>query len=76
MREKLYRHNWKELNNWECKYKRIFLKKLSTNKSSKILENLYKFAQKVGDTKNHNKMYLRKMRTLTKVHSIFMKVNP
>lgn len=76
MEEKLHEHNWKKLGNFERKYKEMFLKRLTKNEGLEMLNNLYKFVQEIGHRKDYKKLDLQKIQTLSKVHSIFMKVNP
>ena len=65
---------WNSLINLETKYKESFLKKLSVKDSLKIFLSLYRLGQKLSDKNYHKKLNLEKIRNLSKVHLIFMKV--
>lgn len=65
---------WDILGNFEYKHKKQFLKKLTFKECTKIFTNLYHFFQKIIPKKDYQKINLRKIQTLSKVHSMFMKV--
>lgn len=66
--------HWDILGNFEYKHKKQFLKKLTFKESIKIFTNLYQFFQKIVPKEDYQKINLRKIQTLSKVHSMFMKV--
>ena len=67
--------HWDILHAFERRQKELFLKKLTTNESLKILDGLYRFTQKIGDREYYKKLDIRKIQALSKVHSMFMKVS-
>ena len=67
--------SWHILHDFERRQKELFLKKLTKNESLRILSGLYEFAQKLGVRTDYKKLDLRKIRALSKIHFIFLKVN-
>jgi hypothetical protein len=65
---------WDILKNFEDKYKEKFLRNLTEEKSLEILKDLYLFAQEIVDKNYFKRLNKRKIQTLAKVHSMFMKV--
>lgn len=69
----LKQRRWDILHSFELRHKKIFLKKLTTNKSLGIFKNLYLFAKKINKT-DYKQLEAGNTGTLAEVHSIFMKV--
>lgn len=65
---------WDILENFENKYKEKFLRNLTEEKSLEILKYLYLFAQEILDKRYFKKPNQKKIRILTKIHSMFNKV--
>ncbi len=71
----LKQRSWHILHEFERRQKKLFLKKLTKNESLRIIRGLYEFAQEIGVRTAHKRLDLRKIRALSKIHSIFLKVN-
>lgn len=69
------KRRWDVVHIFECKEKRLFLKDLTTHKSLKILCDLYQFVYKTGNRGFYKELDSEKIRNLSKVHFMFMRVN-
>lgn len=58
----------------ERKHKKTFLKKLTKTDGFRMLDELYRFAYKIGPKSSFKKLDMNKINTLARVHSIFGKV--
>lgn len=72
--EMILQRRWDILHKFELKQKESFLKKLTINESLKILNELYRFTQKIGDKEYCRKLNMERIQILSKVHFMFMKV--
>ncbi len=70
----ILQRRWDILHKFELKQKELFLKKLTTKESLKILGELYRFVQKVGNKRYYKKLSIERIQILSEVHSMFMKV--
>lgn len=68
------KRNWDVLHKFEDNQKKVFLKKLSVDKSLQIFSHLYQFVCDTNDKKKLMKISLSKVNALAKTHSMFMKV--
>lgn len=68
------KRRWDILHKFENNQKRVFLRKLTVNKSLQIFSQLYQFVCDVTAKKELMKIRLSKVNALAKTHSMFMKV--
>jgi len=70
------KRQWSILNEFERKEKEVFLKKLTVNKSLKMLNALYRFARNFTDKQYYRRLDPEKIKALSRVHNLFMAVKP
>jgi len=63
--EMMLQRRWDILHKFELKQKESFLKKLTTNESLKILDELYRFIQKISDKKYYKKLNMKRIQILS-----------
>lgn len=61
----MLQRRWDILHKFELKQKESFLKKLTTNESLKILDELYRFIQKISDKKYYKKLNMKRIQILS-----------
>jgi len=65
---------WKLYHKFEEKNKEHFLRRISERDGFSILKELHSFSSNIGSHINFKKIDKTKIKTLTKVHSLFNKV--
>lgn len=65
---------WRILHNFEENQNRALLRRLTIPEGLRLFLNLYQFAQLLNNKAYYRQLDLNKIRELSRVHSMFMKV--
>ena len=67
-------NRWKQFHEAEERYRKEFLPKLSEAESIRIFKELYLFAERLPKNRTPRRMHFSKIRTLSRIHSLFSRV--